>query len=202
MAPLFALGRIGETVTSAPLGVGSTFVEVSRAEEFFYANVPIFISRADDSDIDFLGFLVKTGENSIVTSLAARSAKPMGSKIWGADRFFNWMIPPAPPAERKIELGVKNLTSVGGKEYSVKIRPTGFYETLNFDMVHKSVLDSYISWISDALSGGLHPFTYVSQDREVFGVRLMQEQSPIVFKNGGLSEISVSLDILGPGRYI
>lgn len=119
--PILGFGRAQEKTASASVGAGVRVIPIASTSGYV-AGDPVFISKSDDSGLQYLGAVESVALNvSITTEIETNASKGASAKIWQPGTYAKLQYNYGAPFSKTRDLGITNQVSRGGKVYAAQI---------------------------------------------------------------------------------
>ena len=163
-----SLTKAAADVADAAIAEGAaTFTVNGHA---FEAGDPIWISKNDDTGVQFCGVVVTKDTNTLTVEYGANENKGSAAKIWTSD---HWAQMSGNPARftRTRQSGTDMVKSRGGVLYPVHAADGVDVLRFQFPAALAADYKALADFIADTLSDGIEPFTLSYWDwQEAMGV--------------------------------
>ena len=202
MIPFFCQAKDIQRETSEPVGVGARQIPTLGAGSYFHAGDRIFISEADETEVEYLGSVVSVAADAISIELATAKAHSTAAKLWTPLNIFEWPAGPPGAAQRTYHGGVEVVRSLGGVAYSTRLASPHEIESIRFENLTDGRAGQLSAWIEQEADGGLLEFTYVDPSRTVWRARLDAPTVEFSRNSRDLLVAAFNLHLLSEASYV
>ena len=202
MRCVFAKGISNQRELSESSSAGSFILSVSNAKDYFNPGDLIFISDADGANLEFLGAATSVTTDKIQCLYALSLGRTTGALCWKPTHFLTWSRKRTMPLTRTLDTGVISRRSAGGVLYLSKVRESSHSELVRFENLRMKQVADFFSWLEEVINGGIEPFTFCDEDRQVSSVALVTTE--IVQDETSSESIGLELELarIETGQYV
>jgi hypothetical protein len=198
---MLAKGRAGERVLTAVIPAGGKSIALAGADTIFALTQRLFISEADDSELQWLGRVTQVTSSAVSFSRTLKLAKSSGAKLWRAASVFDLPMDAPLPARRTTETGVVTQRSAGGEFYAIQVAEPRTTLRLVLNDLTPSSEDTLLAWLAEQTRWGLDPFTLLDSSGAPSVVRLAEGPIEQEREAGGRRRLTLPLTIVEEGAY-
>lgn len=124
----------------------------------------IWISKSDDTGLQFLGDVTETAANTITTRYGANASKGASAKVWTAAKGIQWTRGESGGWEKTRRTGTTLQVSRGGVVYSVNNADGVDVLTFAFEQGLRADYEAWLNFLQSDRSDGASSFTLAYWD--------------------------------------
>jgi hypothetical protein len=201
MIPLFCQDKDVQRTISQAVGIGTRQIPTEQAASYFRAGERVFVSKADATEVEYLGTIQTVATDSITVELATQVAHAVGAPLWTPGAVFEWPAGSDGAARRVRRGGVEVVRSLGGEGYATRLHLPYDVESVRFENLTDERFGQLSSWFDIQANGGLQEFTYVDAARVVWRVRLDAPALEWSRNPRNLIVVGFNLHLLSEAKY-
>lgn len=201
---LLARDRQAETTLGSPatpLAAGATSLPLADADLLFSVGQPLFLSEADDTELEHLGVVTAATPTMLSFSLATRVAKSANAKLWRPATWLHLAAQQATPVRRDADAGIVVERSLGGDWFATAVAEPAERLELALEGLTPATEFALRAFLDLGLERGLHPFTLVHPGREIEALRLASPEYVRIERTGERRAWRLTLGVEGRGMY-
>lgn len=120
-APIVAFGKTDSKTATAAVSAGDTEIEVDNSGSDYAVGDDLFISKSDDTELEYLGQLTAVASDSVTVEVAVAADKGASAKLWKPNTSFRFSSGPGFGVRFVDRLGTFIDVSRGGQVTSTQI---------------------------------------------------------------------------------
>jgi len=198
MNAIVCTGTSGDTTTTEIVSIGEVAIDLASAAGIDVGDY-VFISEADDSEIECLGKCIGKNSNTITCAAGPTAAKASGAKVWTPANILDFGVGVNGYAQ-PVDRGVLTEKTVGGVWTRNKIADTSEEITFIVPIMSATLYAAWGTFIDTTLLG-YDTFTFVNERREIFQVQNTIRNEPGTRGPEGYRNIQFHFGINAAGVY-